>query len=433
MRKSRLPKAGARNLLFGLLALLLATTGAVATPGQSTASPSLSVQEVQQNLAGLGYLPWAGVDGVDGPQTSGAITKFQSAQCLAVDGIAGPNTTTALMDKVEEVQRAAHTIDDGVYGMSTLHSVAIYQFEHNLTHDGIAGPRTMSSMGIERRKGCSDDVEGLPYPSSYTHQVQWNLAGMGYLPWSGIDGIVGPQTRSATMEFQRDACISTDAIAGPVTGDHMSQQVRKIQREAGASVDGAYGPSTRAAVEDYQRAHGLAVDGMAGPNTMSEMGIDRTMCDYGSGDPAPPADGSTRERIVAIAVGEHGYHEDGSSNCQKYGGMCEPWCAKFGTWVWQQAGVDVPSYWFTGNWYMWGLNNGHSVPASQGFSDIKPGDAVFWGTGPSSVSSSVHVDLVESVNADGTLNLIGGNVSNAVSRKYNIDPYAADIYGYTRP
>ncbi|WP_052427787.1 peptidoglycan-binding protein [Actinopolyspora erythraea] len=432
MRKSRLPKAGARNLLFGLLALLLATTGAVATPGQSAAAPSLSVREVQQNLAGLGYLPWEGVDGVDGPQTSGAITKFQSSQCLAVDGIAGPNTTTALMDKVKEVQRAAHTSADGVYGLWTIQSVERYQFEHNLTYDGIAGPQTMSSMGIERRKGCSDDVEGLPYPSSYTKQVQWNLAGMGYLPWSGIDGIVGPQTRSATMEFQRDACISTDAIAGPVTGDHMSQQITEVQRAAGASVDGAYGPNTRAAVEDYQRAHGLSVDGMAGPNTMSEMGIDRVMCDQSSGDPTPPADGSTRDKIVAIAAGEHGYQEYGT-NCQKYDDWCAAWCAKFGTWVWQNAGVDVPTYWFTGDWYVWGLNNGHSVPASQGFSNIKRGDAVFWGSGPSNTSTSYHVDLVESVNADGTLNLIGGNVSDAVNRKYNIDPYAANIYGYTRP
>ncbi|PRW63856.1 peptidoglycan-binding domain-containing protein [Actinopolyspora mortivallis] len=433
MHKSRLPKAGARNLLFGLLALLLAATGAVAAPGQSAAAPDLSVREIQMDLAGLGYLPWEGVDGIDGPQTSGAITKFQSAQCLTVDGIAGPNTNTALTDKVKEVQRAAGTVADGVYGLWTVQAVKFYQRDHNLTYDGIAGPQTMGSMGIERRKGCSDDVEGLPYPSTYTKQVQWNLAGMGYLPWSGIDGIVGPQTRSATMDFQRDACISTDAIAGPVTGDHMSQQVKKIQRATGTPADGAYGPNTRAAVEDYQRDHGLAVDGMAGPNTMSEMGISRTMCDYPSGDPAPPADGSTREKIVAIAAGEHGYQEINGSNCQKYGGMCEPWCAKFGTWVWQQAGVDVPSYWFTGDWYMWGRSNGHSVPASRGFSDIKPGDAVFWGSGPSSVSSSVHVDLVESVNADGTLNLIGGNVSNAVSRKYNVDPYSANIYGYTRP
>ncbi len=50
-----------------------------------------------------------------------------------------------------------------------------------------------------------------------TTQVQWDLAGMGYLPWSGIDGSYGPQTTSAVKTFQSHACIATDGQAGPIT------------------------------------------------------------------------------------------------------------------------------------------------------------------------------------------------------------------------
>lgn len=422
---------GARRPLLLLLALLTAAAGLLAAPGTATAAPSLSVTEVQQNLAGLGYLPWEGVDGIDGPNTSAAISTFQSDNCLSVDGIAGPDTSKVLTGKVADVQRAAGTSADGIYGLWTIHAVEWYQRDHRLVYDGIAGPQTMAHMGIDRTLGCSTAVEGLPYPTSYTHQIQWNLAGMGYLPWSGIDGIVGPQTRAAVRAFQIDACITVDAIAGPVTSDRMKRQIRSIQEAVNATADGAFGPDTRAAVEDYQAAHGLSADGMAGPNTMAEMGIDRVMCGGGDSGSQPPATGELRQDIVAIARNELGYQEYGS-NCQKYGDWCAAWCSRFGTWVWQQAGVDVPSYYFTGDWFNWGVRNGKAVWRSEGFSGIRPGDAVFYGSGPSSTSTSTHVDLVERVNADGTLTVIGGNVADAVTRR-TIDPWSWNVYGYVRP
>ncbi len=359
---------------------------------------------------------------------------FQSENCLTVDGIAGPNTTTVLVDKVKAVQRAAGTTADGVYGDGTLTAVLRYQRDRNLLQDGIAGPQTMSAMGISRG-GCAGgggggSGGGLPYPSSGTLQTQWNLAGMGYLPWSGVDGIVGPQTTSAVRSFQQDACVSVDGIAGPVTTSRMAEQIRKVQQKAGTTADGAYGPNTKAAVERYQRANGLSVDGMAGPTTMRAMGIDRTMsCDTGGtgGNPLPPASGSTREKIVDIARSQLGVREWGN-NCNPYG-WCDAWCAMFGTWVWQKAGVNVPQYAFTGAWFNWGLRNGHS---SWGYNGVRAGDAIMYGSGPSNVNTSTHVDLVEKVNANGTLTVIGGNVSDAVTRR-TINPATAGIYGYVRP
>ncbi|MGP3949732.1 peptidoglycan-binding protein [Streptomyces sp. 7N604] len=283
-------------------------------------------------------------------------------------------------------------------------------------------------------------LRNLPYPSSHTLQVQWNLAGTGYLPWSGVDGITGPQTRGAVQAFQRDACIAVDGIAGPVTDSRMARQVRKVQAAAGVTRDGAYGPDTKRAVERYQRAHGLAVDGIAGPNTLRSMGIKGSMTCSGNGsgsssgsgsgsgqNPAPPAQGSTRQKIVSIAASQLGVRETGS-NCNPYG-SCDAWCAMFGTWVWQKAGVNVPHRAFTGDWFTWGLRNGHS---SWGYRGLRPGDAVMYGSGPASTSTSKHVDLVEQVHANGTITVIGGNVSDKVTRRVK-NPATAGIYGYVRP
>ena len=118
-----------------------------------------------------------------------------------------------------------------------------------------------------------------------TTQVQWDLAGLGYLAWSGIDGVYGPATTAAVKSFQSNQCITVDGVAGPVTDSHFSTVIQQVQAKAGATQDGLYGPATKAAVEAYQRAHGLAVDGVAGPNTMRSMGIIRV---HSCGGPPPP-------------------------------------------------------------------------------------------------------------------------------------------------
>jgi len=284
---------------------------------------------------------------------------------------------------------------------------------------------------------AAPQASAAPQPS--TRQVQWNLAGMGYLPLSGVDGINGPQTRQAVRAFQGDVCISVDGIAGPDTGARMARQVRKIQAAAGTDQDGAYGPDTKKAVASYQRDHGLPADGIARARTRHTMDIPRSPRCHADSDrdrmrPAPgperqkpPAPGSVRQKIVSIAAGQVGVRET-ANNCNPYG-PCDRWCAMFGTWVWQKAGVDVPDEAFTGAWFNWGEANGHSVRGHRG---LRPGDAVMYGTGPANTTTSRHVDLVEKVHADGKITVIGGNVHNKVTRRVK-DPAVADIYGYVRP
>jgi peptidoglycan hydrolase-like protein with peptidoglycan-binding domain len=46
-----------------------------------------------------------------------------------------------------------------------------------------------------------------------------------------------------------------------------------LQRALGVPADGVIGPITRRAIRNYQRNHGLVVDGIAGPATLGSLGI----------------------------------------------------------------------------------------------------------------------------------------------------------------
>jgi cell wall-associated NlpC family hydrolase len=129
--------------------------------------------------------------------------------------------------------------------------------------------------------------------------VQWDLAGLAYLPWSGIDGVNGPQTKAAVRSFQSDRCLAVDGVAGPQTDGALSSVVSAVQGTAGATRDGAYGPKTKSAVTSWQRAHGLGADGIAGPNTMRAMGITRAVSCGGTGS-------TLAQRAVSIAKSQEG-------------------------------------------------------------------------------------------------------------------------------
>jgi hypothetical protein len=144
-------------------------------------------------------------------------------------------------------------------------------------------------------------------------------------------------------------------------------------------------------------------------------------------------------RIVSIAESQigQGEHPPGS-NCTVYG-PCEEWCSLFAAWVWQHAGVPLAgstaTYGYSGSLYTWTREHGGRVlPAT---ATPAPGDAVFYGNGP---SESAHVGIVQHVYPNGQLSTIEGNYANHVNR---IGPFlpaqatnageAASIYGYAQP
>lgn len=109
-----------------------------------------------------------------------------------------------------------------------------------------------------------------------------------------VDGIFGPATRAAIVDFQSGAGLTPDGIVGPLTwaalpdGGPMpvlsegstGAVVSSLQtiltngadRWGGVGpggIDGIFGPHTRASVEAFQGWGGVAVDGVVGDQTWS--------------------------------------------------------------------------------------------------------------------------------------------------------------------
>lgn len=139
-------------------------------------------------------------------------------------------------------------------------------------------------------------------------ELQEVLRGKGYFTYSTSTGYFGPITKDAVMAFQRDAKLSVDGIAGPMTfkalNVHSSspkqeeakpkpspglntnqllrvgsrgQAVTDLQNTLKAAglytytVDGIYGSRTERAVRQFQQQKKLQVDGIAGPKTLAAL------------------------------------------------------------------------------------------------------------------------------------------------------------------
>lgn len=100
-----------------------------------------------------------------------------------------------------------------------------------------------------------------------------------------VDGIVGAKTKAAIKDFQSKRGLLVDGIAGPKTMAALQAKATESAAAAGAKevqtllnvfgyglvVDGDLGPASRAAIKDFQRQKGLAVDGVVGPITLAAL------------------------------------------------------------------------------------------------------------------------------------------------------------------
>ncbi|MGH9088899.1 MAG: CHAP domain-containing protein [Acidimicrobiales bacterium] len=117
----------------------------------------------------------------------------------------------------------------------------------------------------------------------------------------------------------------------------------------------------------------------------------------------PPAGGSPA--IVASASSQVQPDPYTGYFCNPYGG-CIEWCALFATWTWQQAGVPIPSYTFTGSIYDWSAAHGSVLPA---VASPVPGDIVLYGSGPRDATTSLHAGVVAQVWPDGAIDTVEGD------------------------
>ena len=100
------------------------------------------------------------------------------------------------------------------------------------------------------------------------------------------------------------------------------------------------------------------------------------------------------------------------------------------TWTWRKAGVNIPILPFTGDVYDWGKDKGLAY-GTNNFDQVRPGDALLFGTGPQSPETSTHIGIVDSVHGN-QVTLIEGNSSDKVQRVTHTLS-ASTFYGGVHP
>ncbi|WP_411218733.1 peptidoglycan-binding domain-containing protein [Terribacillus saccharophilus] len=78
------------------------------------------------------------------------------------------------------------------------------------------------------------------------------------------------------MDYIGSASSSQQSASTPYPGSYIrtgsrGENVRRVQRALGVTADGIFGPDTRQAVINFQRNNGLGVDGIVGRQTWNRL------------------------------------------------------------------------------------------------------------------------------------------------------------------
>ena len=230
------------------------------------------------------------------------------------------------------------------------------------------------------------------------------------------------------------ARILREDMGAPPTGGTYNEY-----RQAACHYYGACSDSTVSYADEVMaRAVQYGFTGTGAP-TPSSPTLSQPVSTSGCSASTFTPEAASSSQIVRVAESQLGQGEQPpGSNCTIYG-PCEEWCSLFASWVWQHAGVPLPgstaTYGYSGSLYTWARESGGRIlPAT---ATPAPGDAVFYGSGP---SESAHVGIVQRVYPDGRITTIEGNYANHVAL---VGPFlpahatsegeTAPIYGYAQP
>ncbi len=134
-------------------------------------------------------------------------------------------------------QRGYSLTADGNFGPATKSAVITFQQANGLTADGIVGPNTWSKLVLTVREGSSGDK---------VRAAQTLLVKNGRSVT--VDGVFGPATKSAVINFQQAHGLTADGIVGSITWQYLVGSGNKSDAKAsfsnyGSCVDG-YAPGT---------------------------------------------------------------------------------------------------------------------------------------------------------------------------------------------
>jgi N-acetylmuramoyl-L-alanine amidase len=126
-----------------------------------------------------------------------------------------------------------HPVDDppGTFGETTMSSVAAFQTERGLSSDGIVGPDTWRMM-VDAGYDLGDRMLYHRVPmmrGDDVAELQRRLSSLGF-DAGKIDGIFGPDTLRAVLDFQSNRRMAEDGIAGREVVDELTLMSRATSK-----------------------------------------------------------------------------------------------------------------------------------------------------------------------------------------------------------
>jgi peptidoglycan hydrolase-like protein with peptidoglycan-binding domain len=254
-----------------------------ATREPPASSETARILRLQASLTVLGH-DTGGVDGIVGPATRNAISRFQQAQNMRVDG----NASVALSNQVEkaltrDVQQQLNRLGfdpgpvDGLFGENTQMAITAFERQQGMPVSGQVSPALAA-----RLEALQTLTDAPPEPPAIVvtdeqpiRTAQTHLHTLGLEPGT-IDGQLGPNTRQALRRFQAQRGLSetgelTDQLLAllaeaatqttqtpPPRREHIQEiqsRLNSLGYNAG-SADGVHGPRTASAIRQFERRIG---------------------------------------------------------------------------------------------------------------------------------------------------------------------------------
>ncbi len=118
----------------------------------------------------------------------------------------------------------------------------------------------------------TEELAQLPSSSTANQQGSVEVLPIETSPITqGVPPIAGPTASQAATFVQTSAADAASVVSGALNRD---QQVQTALKNAGlyaGNIDGKIGPATRRAIQEFQRQNNLKVDGKVGPKTWAAM------------------------------------------------------------------------------------------------------------------------------------------------------------------
>ncbi len=134
---------------------------------------------------------------------------------------------------VRDLQEALRALNfdpgpiDGVFGAQTERAVSAFQQAREIPVDGVVGRVTWINIdeADQSHPVLKTGATGLP-----VRRLQSRMSAVGF-DTGGVDGRFGAQTEAAVRQLQRQASLTVDGVVGPKTWD----VVDALENEGGAS------------------------------------------------------------------------------------------------------------------------------------------------------------------------------------------------------